>query len=196
MNNFCILFITLFVSIQTYASSEIAILGEPLSKEYALNGDYYKVFYQTGKMATSYSAVCDMGQAIQNSKQKDWYTNKPIQGLKLELRARAAIIDIDGKVKPIGFVVVTKNKDVLITFSPLGEMVNGKWEGDIFSSWSGVSTDIKVFSGYIGRAGSANFDLLDGNGFFYKTGNTNQPDYFLSNCKRITKNNLPIYNWK
>ena len=42
----------------------------------------------------------------------------------------------------------------------------------------------------------AHFHLIDGNGFFYKSDNRKQPDYFLSDCSRIRKEKLPVYDWK
>jgi len=181
---------------QAAVSGEIAVLNKPLKKSYKLAGSDYNEFYQTGKFADSYSMICDMGQAVQDPKKPDWYVNKPIQGLKLELRARAAFISFSEQVKPMGFVVVTKNSDTLITFKPLGDIVDGEWDGDVFSSWSGTETEIKVYSERFGKSGYAYFDLLDGNGFFYKSANRESPDYFLSDCKRIKKEKLPVYDWK
>ncbi len=177
-------------------AGEIADINSQLKKSYSLSDTGYKEFYQTGNHADSFSMVCDMGQAIPNSERKGWYTNKPIAGLKLELRARATLIDMDGKIKPIGFVVVTKNNDILINFKPLGDMIKGVWDGDVFNSWSGTSTDISVYSERFGKSGYAHFDLLDGNGFFYKSDTNQSPDYFLSNCRRIKKKQLPVYDWR
>jgi hypothetical protein len=139
--------------------------------------------------------VCDMGQAIPDSEKENWYTNKPVQGLKLELRARAVIKSL-GEYSPSGFVVVNKSGEDLIVFNPLGEYENGHWEGDVFNSWDGVDTEIEVFSERFGASGYAHFDLLSGNGFYYKTVHRNQPDYFLSNCRKIRKVGLPVYGWK
>ncbi|MEJ1370896.1 MAG: hypothetical protein RPU94_04285 [Candidatus Sedimenticola sp. (ex Thyasira tokunagai)] len=176
--------------------AEMAIPNAPLKKEYKLNGTGYKWFSQTGEIVTSYSIICNMGQALPDPNRENWYINKPISGLKLELRARAARRDYNNSIRPLGFVVVTKNKEVLITFSPLGDYVKGLWEGDTFNSWSGSSTEIEVFSERYGRKGYASFDLLDGNGFFYKSSNRESPNYFLSECKRIKKSGLPVYGWK
>ena len=177
-------------------AGEIADINEPLKSSYKLDGLGYKEFYQTGQYADSFSMICDMGQAIPDPKRSDWYTNRPIRGLKLELRARAAFVDFENQIKPIGFVVVTKNSDVLIKFKPVGDYEKGKWDGDVFNSWSGTNTDIQVFSERFGRRGYAHFDLMDGNGFFYKSDSRKQPDYFLYECKRIKKEKLPIYDWK
>ncbi|WP_394147557.1 hypothetical protein [Shewanella atlantica] len=186
----------LILGYQAAVAGEIASFEGPLKKSYKLAGSDYSEFYQTGKFADSYSMICNMGQAIQDPKRPDWYTNKPIQGLKLELRARAALINFSNQVKPMGFVVVTKNSDILINFKPLGDNVGGEWDGDVFSSWAGTETDIKVYSERFGKSGYAHFDLLDGNGFFYKSANRESPDYFLSDCKRIKKEKLPVYDWK
>lgn len=176
-------------------AGEIAALNEPLKSSYKLDGAY-KEFYQTGNYADSFSMICDMGQAIPDSRRPDWYTNTPIRGLKFELRARAAFISSNKQVKPMGFVVVTKDRDVFITFKPLGDYENGVWDGDVFSSWSGSSTDIQVYSERFGKSGYAHFDLMSGNGFFYKSGSSKEPEYFLSNCKRIKKEQLPVFDWK
>jgi hypothetical protein len=182
--------------LQTAAAGEIAVFGEPMKNSYKLDGLGYTEFFQTGKFVDSFSMVCDMGQAIPDPRRHKWFDNKPIPGLKLELRARAAIIDTNNLVKPMGFVVVTKSEEVLVTFKPLGEYENGKWDGDVLNSWSGVDTNIEVFSELFGKSGYAHFDLLDGNGFFYKSDNRKSPDYFLSNCKRIKKEDIPVYDWR
>jgi len=174
----------------------MAVFGEPLKSEYHLNGTGYDLFYQTGEVAESYSMMCDMGKAVPDPKKKNWFLNKPIYGLTLELRAKAAQRDYNNDIKPMGFVVIVKDKDVLITFKPIGEYVDGQWEGDTFNSWSGNSTDIKIFNERFGESGYASFNLLDGNGFYYKNADRDKPDYFLSKCKRIKKSNLPVYDWK
>lgn len=196
MRYYLTILLLFFCCSQAVEAGEIAALNEPLKSSYKLDGLGYKEFYKTGTYVDSFSMICDMGQAIPDSERSDWYTNKPIQGLKLELRARAAIINSDKQVKPMGFVMVTKNSDVLITFKPLGDYENGVWDGDVFNSWSGAETDIEVYSERFGKSGYAHFDLMDGNGFFYKTDSRKQPDYFLSDCQRIKKEKLPVYDWK
>jgi hypothetical protein len=181
---------------QTSGAGEIAGLNEQLKNSYKLDGSGYKEFYQTGKLVDSFSMICNMGQAIPNSDKSNWYTNKPIQGLKLELRARVAFVSANKQAHPMGFVVVTKNSDDLITFKPIGDYENGVWDGDVFNSWSGTGTNIEVYSERFGKSGYAHFDLMDGNGFFYKSHSREQPDYFLSGCKRIKKEKLPVYDWK
>ncbi|MGY5453515.1 hypothetical protein ACVFI8_21610 [Agarivorans sp. MS3-6] len=181
---------------QIAVAGEIASLNEPLKKSYRLDGLGYTEFYKTGEYFDSFSMICDMGQAIPDPERSDWYTNKPIRGLKLELRARAVFVSAGNQVKPMGFVVVTKSSDVLITFKPLGDYENGVWDGDVFNFWSGTETDIKVYSERFGKSGYAHFDLMDGNGFFYKSDSRKQPDYFLSDCRRIKKQKLPVYDWK
>jgi len=195
MRNYLILLLcSLFFTPVT--AGEIAIPGEALKESYKLDGPGYKFFYKTGKYADSFSILCEMGQAIPDPKRPNWYNKKPIPGLRFELRARAAILDIDNSIKPMGFIMVTKNGDTLITFKPIGGYENGKWDGDVLSSWSGTETDIRVYSERFGRSGHAYFDLLDGSGFFYKSDRSKTPDYFLSNCRRIRKKNLPVYDWK
>lgn len=177
------------------AVSQIAVPGESLKKEYQLEGTYDK-FYQTGETIDSYSMLCDMGQALPDPKRENWYKNKPIPGLKLELQARAAFKSYDGNYKPMGFVVITKDDEILTAFKPLGDYIDGQWEGDVFNTWSGVNSDIEVFSERSGRKGYAYFDLMSGNGFYYKSNKSEEPDYFLSNCRKIKKEMLPVYDWK
>lgn len=196
MSNRLVILIYLIFFSHVAAAGEIADLNAPLKQSYMLDGLGYKEFYQTGKNANSFSMICDMGHAIPNPQRPDWYTNKPISGLKLELRARAAFVSANNQIKPMGFVVVTKNGDVLKTFKPIGGYENGEWDGDVFSSWSGTETDIAVYSERFGKSGYAHFDLMDGNGFFYKSDGRKQPDYFLSDCRRIKKEQLPLYDWR
>ena len=138
--------------------------------------------------------TCDMGQAIPSLNKNGWYNNKEIPGLQLKLIAKAAFMDKNSQIKPMGFVIIVKNNDILYTFKPLGSYENGQWQGDVFNSWSAVNTDISVYSELYGKSGFAKFDLLDGNGFFYKTDKSETPDYFLSNCQRIKAQRLPIYD--
>jgi len=45
-----------------------------------------------------------------------------------------------------------------------------------------------------GSRGYAEFDLLSGKGFYYKT-DGGKPEYFLNNCRKIVKPNLPYYEF-
>lgn len=176
--------------------AEIAIHNEPLKSVFKLQGAYDE-FYDTGKRVDAYSFICNMGKAIPDVKKENWYLNKPVNGLRFELRARAAF-NTDTAVsgyKAMGFVVVTKNSEVLKVFKPLGEFVSGDWNGDTFISWDYGSSDISVCSEYHCYGGYAYFDILSGNGFYYKS-KGGEPDYFLSGCKRIKKTNLPVYDWR
>lgn len=177
-----------------HASAEYAQLGAPLKQRYHSPVEPASTLYQTKETFSSYSMECDMGNAIPDPKKGDaWYVNKPVPGLKLELRAVAAMKDYNGKNKPIGFVVITKGGEILKTFRPIGDQIGEVWDGDVFNSWSADATDIKVFSERFGRSGYAYFDLLDGQGFYYKTENNKEPDYFLTNCRRIQAPALPVY---
>lgn len=174
--------------------AEMAVLGEPLKERYRTEG--LGSFYQTGKKADSYSIICDMGQAVPDPKTaEDWYINKKIPGLGFELRAKAVIERENNTHWAVGFVVIVKNNDILKVFKPLGEYEKGKWTGDAFNSWSGTSTDIRVFSERFGMDGYASFDLMDGMGFYYQYQGQEGPSYFLSNCRRIKKSGLPVYDW-
>ena len=181
--------------------AEFAVWGEPLKKSYSFHGGGYSAFYQTGKVADSYSMKCDMGNAVPDAERKNWYIENPLYGLRLELKAQVAIV---GKLKdkptiPMGFVLIKKNEAVLTQFLPIGHYINSKWEGSIFNVWSGIETDISViFSGRDGSKGLAHFDLLSGLGFLYKPGNFGgrRPDFFLSNCSKVGETNLPVYDWK
>jgi len=171
----------------------MAILGEPIKKQYLLEGYIPAKLIQTGETAISFSIICDMGQAIPDPKKETWYLNAPVPGLKLELRARAILKLHDNTYNPLGFVVITKNGETLKVFKPLGDYVKGQWDGDAFNSWSGTDTDIRVFSEYSGKSGHAYFDLMDGNGFYFKSNKRDDPDYFLSKCRKIKKTGLPVY---
>lgn len=189
------LFVTL-LWFSEIAIAEMAILGESLKKQYRFEGAAAGVDYQTGETADSFSMICDMGQAIPDSKKEgDWYINKPVSSLKLELRARIVSKRFNNAIVPHGFVVITKNGEVLKVFKPLGDYNNGRWEGDVFSVW-GTGPDIAVWSERLGESGYAKFDLLSGNGFYYKSLSRVEPDYFLSNCRRIKKIGLPVYKTK
>ncbi len=184
-----------FFSVNSHA--EVAITGASLKKAYVVNNDFTS-FYQTGKYADSYSMICEMEQAILDPSNNDQYISKPSLGLKLELRARATYIEsITNIVRPIGFVVaVEESGNALISFTPLGKNVNGLWDGDVFNSWNGVSSEVNVHSGDLEKKAYAHFDLLDGTGLFYESNNRTHPDYFLSKCERILKKNLPVYDWR
>lgn len=61
--------------------------------------------------------IYNMGQAIPDAKRTGWYTNQPIPGLILELRAMA----VGKNANPTyGFTVIEKNSDVFQVFMPLG----------------------------------------------------------------------------
>lgn len=179
------------------AFAQMAVLGEPLKKQYKFPAEEGSVFYQSGEVVDSYSMTCDMGQALPNPTRGDnWYSNKPIPGLKFELRARAAIKNLAGVIEPAGFIVITKNGEVLKVFRPLGDFTPGYWDGDTFNTWSGTDTDIGVYSERFGADGYAHFDLLSGQGLYYKKRSAANPEYFLYGCRRIKKTGLPVYTWK
>ena len=190
-------FLPIVLMASDLAIAQMAALGEPLKESYQLYGQGYEYFYNTYNKVDSYSIICDMGQAIPDkSLEQKWYTNKPIPGLRLELRARLAVENSDGTFSPMGFIVIVKSGDVLKVFKPIGDFKEGEWSGDAFNSWSGTSTDIEVFSERFGVDGYASFDLIDGMGFYYKSRDQDEPSYFLSNCRRIKKIGLPVYDWK
>lgn len=197
MNHFLkhILLLCLFSS--NAVSAELPVQGEPLKKIYRdtyLEGMYVEL-YQTGKSTDSFSFICNMGQALPDTKKEGWYENKTIPGLSLELRARLVKESSDNIYSTSGFVVVTKNREILKTFKPLGEYINGEWDGDFFNSWSRNGTKIEAFDGISGKDGYVSFDLLEGMGFYYKS-RYDKPRFFLSNCRRIKKKGLPIYKFR
>jgi hypothetical protein len=183
------------LTLSTATADEKAILGEPLKEKYPF-GDVVGGAVKNGEYASGYSYICDMGQAVPDKGKANWYENKPIEGLKLELRARAAST---GKTannlanQSYGFVVITKHGEVLSTFNPLGEYSNNKWKGDTFNAWTNTGTDIEVYNEKMGTKGHAEFDLLAGMGFYFKSKGQGSPSYFLSGCKRINKQGLPVY---
>ncbi|MFC3194306.1 hypothetical protein ACFODZ_08650 [Marinicella sediminis] len=191
------LLISLFLLISNNSySGEYAQIHEPIKKEYkqSLLDGIKSTYKQTGEFKDSFSMICDMGEAIEIEEKEGWYSNNPVPGLKLELRARAVTKMGETSFKASGFVVVTKNGDDLIVFKPIGNLENGVWNGDVFNSWDESATEIEVRSGRFGNDGYASFDLLDGKGFFYRNNNPD-PEYFLFNCKRIKKTGLPVYDW-
>jgi hypothetical protein len=197
------LFATLMLCLGTLmvgdALAEKAVFGQPLKKEYVYHGsDGEPVGFtkQTGATADGFSVICDMGQAMPSLSRDGWYENKPIPGLRLEFRARAAKRhrseyfgwDLIGSA---GFVVVTKNNEVIKVFNPNGKHVGKVWTGDALHEWGAAEgTDLDAFDGSSGTW--ARFDFMDGMGFYYEQGNS-KPKYFLSNCRKIKKANLPIY---
>lgn len=173
----------------TAAIAQQAKLGEPLKPEYRLGLGSTARLFATDETATGHSFICDMGQAIPSTERDDWYTNKPVSGLRLELRARAinkAETSVPDTDTNYGFIVIVKNEEVLKVFKPLGS--------DVFTVWDSDDTDIIVYSELLGADGYAEFDLLSGNGFYYKTRDSS-PQYFLSNCRKIAKPNLPVYEY-
>jgi len=172
---------------------EIASFNEPLKSEYIFTKPGSGRLYRTEQTFDSYSIICAVGQAIPDNHREGWYVNKPIAGLSFEMRARLAIDTWDG-LKPAGFAVFVKNGEILKMLNPLGEYENGEWNGDVFSTWSHSSSDIVIISESLGRTEIGEIDLLDGNGLFYKSDIATTPDYFLSGCRRIAKNELPVYD--
>lgn len=183
----------LAVLVPAIAGAEYAKVDEPLKKVYQLHGDYTGTFEQTGEAADGFSVVCDMGQAIPDKKHgDDWYVNRPIPGATFELRARIMFSGTNG-LKPGGFVVIVKNGEILKVFRPLGEMQGDVWNGDQFNTW-GYDTDIEVFNERFGAKGYAKINLIKGAGFYHNA-HGEPPEYFLSNCRKIKKSGLPVYDW-
>jgi hypothetical protein len=175
----------------------MAILDEPLKDSYrhVYTNDFDSELYRTNEVADAFSFICDMGQAIPDLNKEGWYENKPISGVKLELRAKLVFRFSDGDEHAYGFVVITKNGEILKTFKPLGEYVSGEWKGDFFNHWKHLESSVEVFSEESGKDGYANFNLIDGIGFYYES-QYSKPKYFLSNCRRIKKTSLPVYEYR
>lgn len=171
------------------AVSEQAVFGEELKSRYSSSGSIYKNRYlvDIGENSFAYSFTCNMGEAIKDEAREDWYTNRPVDGLKLELRARAIIRhDLRGDMA-LGFVAIRKHADDLKIFKP-----------DInyaFSIWDINNTYLTISGARLEGESSIYFDLLDGKGFYYRNLNSDDPDYFLSKCKRIKKEGLPVYEY-
>lgn len=168
-------------------------LGESLKESYS--STVAGRFYHNGHYADGISVICEMGQAVPSTEREDWYVNRPIAGLQLELRARAAIQYENGTVKSLGHIVIVKNGDVLKVFEPIGDWDSGEWDGDLLNSWPINQPEIRVFSQRHGRTGYAHFNLMDGMGFYYEYRQQTEPAYFLNDCRRIKKTDLPIYDW-
>ena len=186
-----------FLPSLVFAEAELPSYDDPLKDKYVsyVGDNKFSEFFNTGEMGKGYSVVCDMGNAIPIPDKKGWYSNQPIYNLKFELRAKLLLNQKSG-LRPSGFVLLTKKGVVLDSFKPIGDMLDGKWDGDHFNSWASEGTDIEVFSERFGKSGYAHFDLLEGNGFYYKQRDNKEADFFLSNCTKRVNKNLPIYDWR
>ena len=173
------------------ASTEIAEYGEPLKAEYP---DPRVSLHRTNETGFGYSMTCDMGAAIEDKVKEGWYTNRPIEGLTLQLKARIKLKS-EWRNRTLGFVTIVKHGDVLRVFKPIGHYEDGGWVGDTFSSWGNEDTSIKLYNQRSGTEGYAHFDLIDGDGFYYESQDDRTPKYFLSNCRRIKKKFLPVYEY-
>lgn len=167
--------------------------GEQLKEAYPFSST--GKFYHTGEAADVFDITCDMGQAMPSTERENWYVNRPIAGLRLELKARAALRHYDGTVKAMGHVAVIKNGDPLKVFDPIGEWTSGEWDGDLLSSWPIDKPEVRLFSQRYGAKGYAHFNLMDGMGFYYNYRDQEEPAYFLSDCRRTKKSGMPVYDW-
>ena len=166
--------------------TEVAKFGEPLKEEY-WSGDAR--ILDTGDFASGVSVMCDVGQALPSTERENWYINRPIDGLSLELQALAvneSELDSWPDVT-YGFAVFIKNGDSLRVLPPM--------EGDIFLAWDNEGTEYKLRSEESRETHLIEFDLLSGNGFYYERIYAD-PNFFLSNCSRSTVENLPVYDWE
>ena len=143
----------------------------------------------TSKHADGHSFICKLGEAIAEA--DDYYRNKPIDGLELELRARVVS---ERWNETGGHVLIKKHGQILKTFYPLGDLTLGVWDGDFFNAWDGTSETIKLFSQRNGTDGFVYFDLFTGKGF-YSRRQYSDPELFVSKCERQIIKNLPVYRW-
>jgi hypothetical protein len=154
------------------------------------------VMRQTGTFGSAPSAICNVGKAIPSEAGNDYYYNQPIEGLRLELRARAIMQPRNGNSTAMGWVVFEKNGEIIKVFEPVGEMEEGRWKGNLLSSWSTEKSTISVWNGLNGVGGRLAFDLMTGQGFYFDRPNTDVPSFFLYDCRKIQKQGLPIYQIK
>ncbi len=179
-----------------WIQSSNAIEIEPLKSVYhsrqlsdvSSNDKYVYRFTRTRLSETGFSVICDMGKAVPDSEDEDAYSNQPMPGLRIELRARAMVrhsYDGEPLYYNTGFVVVVKDGAVTKSFDP-----PKPW---FLPWWSNSKNDIYLRDWPpTGKADSLNFDLLSGNGLYHKDGST-KASHFLSNCRKITKQKLPVY---
>jgi hypothetical protein len=145
-------------------------------------------FTKTDLTEDGFSVICNMGFAIPDDEKEGWYSDKPIAGFQLELRARAIINRFpgtEGDFVNAGYVVLARNGEIVKSLDPT--------KRSFLLTWSNSGPAIYVAHGSLdGAIGSLSFDLLSGNGFYYKD-ESEKPDYFLSECRKIVKPNLPLY---
>lgn len=177
-------------------------LDQPLKDQYEL---YYgliqapagspgtPVLRKTGDVGTAPSFICDVGKPIPTGKRKFEYYFRPIEGLTLELRARAIKRSGASELRAMGWVVFVKNGQVIKTFDPAGQMSDGRWKGNILNSWAIDETKISVGNGLEAEKGLVLFDVMDGQGFHFDDPTSPVPSWQLQDCRRIQKQALPIY---
>ncbi len=136
---------------------------------------------ETPSTQDGFSITCHVGQAIPDKERGEkWYKNNPIYGLKFELRARLARTGAPNM--SAGYGVFSRNGEVLRTFMD-------SHDRPLF--WKKEKGHVQKFGAF---SEWFDLDLLDGNGFFYNNVSAEAgPDYFLYNCKQITKKDLPVY---
>ena len=168
MHRIALIAVCLALGTNTSVATEIG----PLKKEYFIDElfnyrttEFYAYRYtRTASNMNGFSVICDMGQAIPDAENESWFKNNPILGLSLELRARAVIAhsyDSDQFFYNVGFVVIVKNGEVMKSFDPP--------ESWFLPWWTQSSTDISISNWKYGtKEDSLKFDLLSGNGFYYK----------------------------
>lgn len=186
-------------------------MGEPLEEVYVLSDNDRMV--QTGEASDAQSIVCDMGRAIEQSRNEEEgtanYSNAPIEGLKLELRARATLkqpkltdfskktMEFPTEIIAMGYIVIVKNQED-IKVLPIGHYEDGNWMGDVLHSWPARDTDISVGRSNRHNWGVADIDLTQSKGLYHDfTALSGETDvYFLSNCQTVMSVALPVYEYE
>ena len=140
---------------------------------------------QTGEKASGVSIRCQLIKINGNLIPEAYFVMEPLATLEL----------YEG-VKSMGFAYIEKYNEPILLMKPIGNLSNGDWIGDVFSSWENNDIEYRVYSERGGASGIAYFNLIEGDGFYTKSFNNTSPDYGLRNCKRSKIDNLPLYEFK
>jgi hypothetical protein len=164
-------------------SNDVAIYGEELKPQY--NTTPNMLLAQTGEKAPGVSIRCQLIKINGNLIPEAYFVMEPLATLEL----------YEG-VKSMGFAYIEKYNEPVLLMRPIGNLSNGEWIGDVFSSWENNDIEYTVYSERGGASGIAHFNLIEGDGFYTKSFYNTSPDYGLRNCKRSKIDNLPLYEFK
>lgn len=179
-NIFCFF---LFIYTNLSMSNELAVYGEKLKFQY--NSYPNMLLAQTGEKALGTNIKCQLTNI----------NGALIPEAYFVMEAHGILKLYDG-LKSLGFIYLEKYNEPIYIMKPIGNFENGKWMGDVFSSWENDAFEYTVYSERGGASGVANFDLIEGDGFYAKSISNSSPDYGLKDCRKNNIKNLPIYSFK